>query len=251
MSHLTAIETKLAASERSARLYKGLLTLGIFLWIIIVPSSQRRDVLSEDKRLMHTTKDSSIGVTNFQYGGVYPMLRELRCGHENLEVPRLLQQKGYGRIIVDVGLAFDALETAAAVQNGFHVIGFEPNPANIALLRTKFQLDPRIHIIDLVPTDDVSVPWKMPDYVVRPNVDKKSGRGVGYIIAAGLDERNGVSLMTGVLHRYKDQAGTIGVTSNLNSTKLPAGAVPVAKLDDILPKWATHVTMLKIDTQGI
>ena len=180
--------------------------------------------------------------------GVYPMLRELNCGHENLEVPRVLQQKGHGRFVVDVGVAYDAQETKAAVQNGFHVIGFEPNPKNIAQLRITFQSDPQITIVDLVPTGDPIKPWKLPDSVSRPSVDRKSGYGVAYIIAAGLDETNGVSRISGT---KVDYATKIGSVSSVSSTGLQEGDVPVVKLDDILPDWATHIAMMKIDTQGI
>jgi hypothetical protein len=51
--------------------------------------------------------------------GVYPLLRDMGCTHKNLETPRLLQMKGDGRIIVDVGLGYDAKETMDAVSNGF------------------------------------------------------------------------------------------------------------------------------------
>jgi hypothetical protein len=61
-----------------------------------------------------------------------------------------LRQQGNGRVVVDVGLAFDALETEAAVANGFNVIGFEPDPPNVAALRKKFARDSRIHVVDLV-----------------------------------------------------------------------------------------------------
>jgi hypothetical protein len=37
----------------------------------------------------------------------------------------------------------------------------------------------------------------------------------------------------------------------MSSVELQAGDVPVVKLDDILPSWAAHVTMMKLDTQGL
>jgi len=248
---------KYVSSERKAECYKRMLITSTLMWVILAAWTQytlRQPETTRARQLQSSNEAEE--VTKISYG-VYPMLRELSCGHENLEVPRLLRQEGRGRIVVDVGVAFDAHETATAVQNGFHVIGFEPNPGNIQALRVKFKSDPQISIVDLVPTGDPAMPWKLPDFVVHPSVDAKSGRGVGYIIAAGLGEKSGITRMAegrrkkGGNRVQKSYASKIGSISDMSSVELQAGDVPVVKLDDILPSWAAHVTMMKLDTQGL
>ena len=188
---------------------------------------------------------------------------------KNLEVPRLLRQHGNGRVVVDVGLAFDALETEAAVANGFNVIGFEPDPPNVAALRKKFARDSRIHVVDLVSGAAAAAPalaaamWRLPASVLKakfPPLDPVSGRGTAYIIAAGLDETNGVAHMGGAASKEAHRAtGELDYGANIGKVSTPGSAaslgpgdVPIVTLDSILPQFTfvSHITFMKIDTQG-
>ena len=151
---------------------------------------------------------------------------------KNLEVPRLLRQHGNGRVVVDVGLAFDALETEAAVANGFNVIGFEPDPPNVAALRKKFARDSRIHVVDLVSGAAAAAPalaaamWRLPASVLKakfPPLDPVSGRGTAYIIAAGLDETNGVAHMGGAASKEAHRATGATKVKKVKATKTTKG----------------------------
>lgn len=98
----------------------------------VMPAFQR---MQEESRPQH---QHSIAIEP----GIYPLLRDFQCGHENLETPRALTRRvdddnnrrrrsasykrihGNGRFVVDIGLA-DGTETLDATEAGFVVFGFE------------------------------------------------------------------------------------------------------------------------------
>jgi hypothetical protein len=222
-------------------------------------TTTRRRVLSNINKDITTGTRTSIGTnTNnaFSFGpstthiktvtnnnGIFPLLRELNCGHANLEVPRLLTQRpGLGRLVIDVGLGNDALETKAAIDNGLNVIAFELLPGNIATLKHRHGRDENFIFLTL--EGDAKSGWRWPTGAGPPPKLGSDGRGIAYIVHAGLGPENseadlnaeGASLVNGI---GQEQTGK-------------TVSVPVASLDAILPQWAIDqgIFFWKIDTQG-
>ena len=92
-----------------------------------LPMSVSTPVISQQMQ-QGSTLDSDCAYCPSIFQGIYPLLKDFQCGHENMATPRALQlQKmpngGRGRIVVDVGL-FSGEETLDAVEAGFVVFGF-------------------------------------------------------------------------------------------------------------------------------
>lgn len=156
---------------------------------------------------------------------VFPLLKELRSGWGNMQVPPLLRRDASNTraLVVDVGL--DAGEEFfVAVNNGFEVVGFEPNPRSFVLLAKKCQEHPNCEVVNLVNTP---LPLQRKPFT-------------SYLINAGAGaSRTELALSL-------DSAGTSFVTmdGNLDS---PKAKVPVLRIDEVIKE---NVFMLKIDTQG-
>lgn len=181
----------------------------------------------------------------FNNDGIFPMLREMECGHENLAVPRLLSSRhGRGKLVVDVGLGHNAAETSAAVNNGFNVIAFEPLPGNIYQIRKRYGADANFRF--LVLEGDAESGWRWPqgqDAIAPPPVPK-DGRGTAYIVHAALGPKNSVALFDAVGQSFVKGIGQAPDTNNTVS-------VPVVAMDDILPAWIKDgIFFWKIDVQG-
>lgn len=68
------------------------------------------------QKLVETSLSSSTTSLPF---GVYPMLRDMGCTHKNLQVPHLIDSThGQGRVIIDIGLGYDAQESISAIKQG-------------------------------------------------------------------------------------------------------------------------------------
>ena len=166
--------------------------------------------------------------------GVWPLLREQGCTHQNLETPRLLRSPGLGRVVVDVGLGFDAVESKTALDNGFHVLGIEPSPANVAALRRRFAQDQRVVFL--------------PSDLTLSDLQRRIGRlGFGapklLILMAGAgsyDGRMAFSASETPSYVGGHVAGSRGAFTT---------TVPVYRLQTLLQRLPSAF-MLKIDVQG-
>lgn len=132
-------------------------------------------------------------------GLISSAMRDQRCGHENMEPPAVLRQRGDYRIVVDIGLGTDARETVDAMNNGFLVIAFEMLPANFAALKEKLGRigNPgRIQFIELLPPAGGTGPWTLPFPLEQPGSEQS---GNAYIIHAGVsDVETSVSMSGGM-----------------------------------------------------
>lgn len=173
--------------------------------------------------------------------GVYPLLQDFQCGHENMQLPRALGLAGNGRIVVDVGLD-QGLETLDAVEHGFVVCGFEMMTGSVQRIQVNAklrELGDRIHVVEFQAnqTDGSLTIAKLPD-------PPKDGKGFAYIFNAGLSDQVGA-----MASDAKQSAAASLVGHNTNQTWLP-GMVPIMKLEDAIPDWVDKIFMLKVDTQG-
>lgn len=201
----------------------------------------------ENYRLRETARRGT-----FLPAGVFPMLRDMGCTHRNGETPRLLQQSGGGRLVVDVGLGHDAHELVEAVSNGFNVIGIEMLPANIASLQKALGLDPRIAFVELewsgASGEDEHWEWPANVALLPPPLTPE-GRGFAYIVHTALGNTTGeASWPNDVGPSYSESLATSAGPSHVTGY----GRTPIVRLDDLLPTWVgeTGVYLLKLDTQG-
>jgi len=174
--------------------------------------------------------------------GVHTLMLDWGCGHLNLETPRALLQPGRSRLVVDIGLGTQAIETLAAVEAGYHVIAIEPNLLEIELIqgiverrnlsaKVKFILPERTFIQQ---SNGIVIP-KLPE----PPLDS----GFAYIIQAGMgSELGNLTVKPNGEASFLDQS--IPRSSRFD--------VIVFTLDALLLRqaWIQNVFLLKIDTQG-
>ena len=66
---------------------------------------------------------------------IFPLLKELRAGWSNMQPSPLIQRNAHGthNLIIDVGLDSGS-EFFQGIDNGFEVVGFEPNPKSFPRL---------------------------------------------------------------------------------------------------------------------
>ena len=135
-------------------------------------------------------------------------------------------------------------QTSIANSCRFNVLGFELLPANVAKIRDAHEENPRVMFVDLEMSVDGR--WEFPSTVEHPPPLTADGRGFAYIFLAGLDDTIGSAHFL----------NTTGVSNDLSIHDAQGGehegmiAVPVGRLEDLLPAWATRFYLLKIDTQG-
>jgi len=206
--------------------------------------------------------------------GVYPLMREWQCGHQNMEAPRFLtrlrqQDQSPGamrRVLVDVGLGQDALETLEAVENGFLVLAFEPSAQNIAaiqrrLVTGKRRFNSSVDVVHL--TRSANGEWQLPRLqrpprVCTPSPVKKDVkcRGHAWVVHAALSNITSAGMMLAGAKGSNENMLALDASSNTAERKLrqsTVGAVPVLRLDEALPAllpWVPRVDLLKVDTQG-
>jgi FkbM family methyltransferase len=171
---------------------------------------------------------------------ILPILRDWGCGHENMEVPKLLVRSlggrhlenvpiGRSRVVIDVGLGTDSSETLHALREGFVVFSFDPNQANIKHLQAN--LDPsKYHLVQITPGSP-------PDLSKLP---KPPGGGYCYIFGAALGETVGA-----IADTFAGGNGNVGMVKTDG-----AGSLPIVTIDSCIPDWVTEVFFFKIDTQG-
>ena len=156
---------------------------------------------------------------------VFPLLKELRTGWGNMQVPPLLKRDANKTraLVVDVGLDRGE-EFFYAMQNGFEVVGFEPNPGSFKGLAQKCSQIANCEIVDL---EKVDLPLRR-----KPNYS--------YLINAG------AGATRSILSLSLDGAGGsfVSLAGNEQSQK---AEVPVVRIDEIISE---DVFLFKIDTQG-
>jgi hypothetical protein len=89
---------------------------------------------------------------------VYPLLKELRAGWGNMESPGLLKRKVLASqhlLVVNIGLD-QGEEFFTAMDNGFEVVGMEPNPISFGRLQAKCGTYPKCKAI--VDISTISLP---------------------------------------------------------------------------------------------
>jgi hypothetical protein len=106
-------------------------------------------------------------------------------------------------------------------------------------LKRRYGKDARVKFVTL---ESIGNKWSFP--VVDPPPPAVNGRGFAYIVHAGLDtDTSSTSLPDSGKsygsHIVKGDSGGAGTVQ-----------VPVARLDDVLPIWASKIHLLKLDTQG-
>ena len=162
--------------------------------------------------------------------GVWPLLREQHCTHQNLEAPRLLRSDGIGRVVVDVGLGMDAIESLTALNNGFNVLGIEPLAANVVALRRRYEKDSRV----------VFLPSGTPLPDVKQQIDRlQDGDPKLLILEAAAGSYDGQ--LSFVDLETPSYASAYSAGKNVN--------VSVYRLQTLLQNLSS-VFMLKIDVQG-
>lgn len=164
---------------------------------------------------------------------VFPLLKELRSGWSNLQLPPLLQRNasGTGALIVDIGLD-GGVEFFAAIENGFEVVGFEANPHTFAALAE------RCTAISTEGTHKCEVIRDLS--AVKDSLPLRRLPGTSYLIHAGAADQSGEMTLN-----------VKGAVSTL--VAVPEGrwqstaTVPLVRIDEVIQE---DVWMLKVDTQG-
>jgi hypothetical protein len=169
------------------------------------------------------------------HNGIFPLMRDWQCGHSNLEVPRILQQEGRQRVVVDIGLGPDADETFEALRRGWVVLSVELLADNVQAIKRKVQALPsdlrsRVYF---VPTK----PGHAPDVSSLPRAPP--GGGFVYIFHGGLADHVGAT----------DVAGSDTI-SHIKEGANGGGNTPLFTLESIVPTWVESIFFIKIDTQG-
>jgi len=168
--------------------------------------------------------------------GIHGLMREWGCGHGNMEAPRTLNVGGFGQVFVDIGLGIDGIETLTAARQGFVVFGFDPVLANVHSVLGRLGTS--------LPVEQVEIGmqggrWRPTTALLQPTEPK-----VFLFHAAVGDVDESVDVSTASLTNM----GSIKHSGSTASSALTS--VPQVRLDSILPKWASSVHLLKIDTQG-
>jgi len=159
----------------------------------------------------------------------HPLIKELRAGWGNKQIPTVLykQTNGTRTLVVDVGLD-EAKEFFFAVEQGFEVVGLEPNPKSFAKAAETCRTMKEHRCVVIEKVDDIEWPLKR-----EP--------GVSYLILAAAGEEKST------LPFYdRGEVGTFAAPDNWKKTH-EAIMVPVLRLDQVVQE---DVYLLKIDTQG-
>ena len=188
----------------------------------------------------HLLPTSSSSVEVAINSSILPIMREWGCGHDNLEVPRLLVPRlggrtlervpiGHDRIVIDIGLGYDAAETLQALSQNFVVFAFDPDPVSVS--RLEQTLSRNASFANRY-TKVKMVPGLAPDL---SSLQPAKGGHV-FIFHAAVGSKTGRASMNG--------------NGNVGSVVSGRGDTPVVTLDDVMPEWASNIHFLKIDTQG-
>lgn len=140
-------------------------------------------------------------------------------------MPPLLHKNatGMGALVIDVGLD-KGDEFFLAIDNGFEVVGFEPNPQSFPNLAKKCTEKPKCNIVDL---EKAPLP-----------LQREAGHS--YLINAGAASEKAI-LQFSMAH------DTSSFVANKGLSKKKKVDVPVVRIDDII---RDDVYLFKVDTQG-
>jgi len=174
--------------------------------------------------------------------GIYPLLRDFQCGHENMQTPRVLRNSkdGRGRYVIDIGLD-EGKETLDAVESGFVVFGFEMLSGSMNKIRDnakKRGILGRVHFVEFEFDNELGLP-----IAANLNLPPDDGKGYAYIFNAGISDE------VGSMHSIHSSNSVASITGNIQE-KWSSDRVPILRLDQVLPPWVTSIFFLKIDTQG-
>lgn len=171
---------------------------------------------------------------------VFPLLKEMGTGWGNMKTPPLIERnaKGTRSLVVDVGLD-NGGEFFQAIQNGFELVGLEPNPKGFPFLAgkcKKLNEDPtndiRCEVIDTVKLQEMRKNQQLP-------LQRKPGTSYLIHAAAGKDWQE--------LNFHVDGAVSSFSAPTKSDKKEEWHTVQVAPLQDIIQE---DIYLLKIDTQG-
>ncbi|KAL3815827.1 hypothetical protein ACHAXA_007469 [Cyclostephanos tholiformis] len=161
---------------------------------------------------------------------IFPLLKELGAGWYNMQPPPLLQKRAHGSrsLIVDVGLD-KGEEFFLAIENGFEVVGFEPNPVSFPALAQKCRslTTSTCHVLE-----DPS----------SQSLPLNRTAGDSYLVHAA------VGAVAGELDLFTGGSGSsFQPNPNARNEKSKWKRVPVVRIDDFIRE---DVYLFKIDTQG-
>jgi hypothetical protein len=161
---------------------------------------------------------------------IFPLLKELGAGWRNMQTTPLLQKRAIGSrsLVVDVGLDGGG-EYFQAIENGFEVVGFEPNPISFPALAQKCMTLTTSKCSVLTNLSSVSLPLNRTP-------------GVSYLIHAAAGAVNGELelFVAGPESTFQPRPGA-------KNDKTKWKKVPVVRVDDFIQE---DVYIFKIDAQG-
>jgi hypothetical protein len=196
------------------RAFIGLSTIGYaWLWIKINGVSYSNDRIPKKRPLM-----------------IFPLLKEMGAGWSNMQATPLLKKRAHGSrsLVVDVGLDQGG-EFFLAIENGFEVVGFEPNPVSFPALAQRCTAlnTSKCHVLE----DLSSIPLPL---IRAP--------GDSYLIHAA------VGAAAGELDLFIQGPGSsFQPNPGARNDKSKWKKVPIVRIDDFIQE---DVYLLKIDTQG-
>jgi FkbM family methyltransferase len=158
---------------------------------------------------------------------VFPLLKELRAGWGNMQVPPLLKRNAENTraLIVDVGLD-QGEEFFYALNQGFEMVGFEPNPVSFKTISAKCNSLDRCEVVDLA---TVELPLKR-----KPSHS--------YLFHAGVGATRTELEISVNPHAPLSTFADLEVNKDGEKAK-----VPVLPIDLVIDE---DVFLFKIDTQG-
>lgn len=159
---------------------------------------------------------------------VFPLLKELHAGWQNMETPPLLNKNATGTrsLIVDLGLD-GGKEFFVSMANGFEVVGLEPSPVTFPKLAKQCAAIPNDKCVVINDVHKIALPLSRAE-------------GVSYLINAGAGEVDSEM----VLHLN----GPMSTFSNFTKDSKHSQTVPIIRIDKLIQE---DVYLLKIDVQGM
>lgn len=134
---------------------------------------------------------------------------------------------GKNRVVIDIGLGYDASETLQALAQEFIVFAFDPDQVGISRLESTLKRNST--------TADKYTKVQF-DKPILPQLAQPSTAGHVFLFHAAVGSQNGLASMSG--------------NGNVGSVIGGKGNIHMVTLDTVIPDWAQEIYFLKIDTQG-